>query len=561
MPGSARTAAGFLTILGLLVAMPAPGGIGERIRGTNRHYREGDWTTWSSMRHIRQLCVAPDRVYFATTGGIGCYNSISQRWERPQTVSDGLASADIDLVAFDENSGFLWCAQREGLSYLGPASHVWTNLFYDECGFRRGERAVSLGFGSDRFLYGITSAGRAFASWGTSGEMEWDKGPDAETRVVWFGQAARPEAPPPHLFLPPGYFYDDPSRRITDLHNRSYPITCWQRDSWNSLWLGSWGLGAARVDLLSGRYQPLPYGLWDPAVAAMAYDQDALWLGGDQALQGYGAMTRWEVDQRDPEVYEPRLLSGFSDDRITAMAFDDDYLWFGTRNGLTRYDLNRGSWRTLSQAEHLPDPRITHLYMDSTYLWVATESGLARLLKSSFGKWDSLAIDIIDLRHLGSLRIPFLAPQGDTLWVGTELGLYLFNTRTDSGYFFGEGFYPVRQEIEAVACWQDEVWFGTAAGIGGFNVRTGEWFTPPEQRLEPAGAIHWMEADAASVWAATEQGVLRYERSSRRWIRYGMVDGLPAPAVTTLMLNGDYIWFGSSRGLTLFYWNAPYRID
>ncbi|HOT95838.1 MAG TPA: hypothetical protein PLG50_01785 [bacterium] len=561
MSGKTKASAALLAAIWILTAALASGDPGERIRGTNRHYREGDWTTWSSLRHIRNLCVAPDRVYFATTGGIGCYNPLSQSWERPQTVSNGLASADIDLVAFDENSGSLWCAQREGLSCLGPASHVWTNLFYDETGFRPGERAVSLGFGSDHFLYGMTSSGRTFALWANSGVVEWDKSPAAEIQIVWFGQAAPAEPPPPHLFLPPGYFYEDQTRRITDLHNRSFPLTCWKRDSWNSLWLGSWGLGAARVDLLTGRYQPLPYGLWDDAVAAMAYDQEALWLGGDQALQGYGGMTRWEVDRRDPDFIEPRFLTGFSDDRITAMAFDDAFLWFGTRNGLTRYDVKRANWRTLSQAEHLPDPRITHLYMDRNYLWVATESGLARLLKSSFGKTDSLVINSVDLRHLGTLRISFLAPQGDTLWVATELGLYLFNTRTDSGFFYNEGFYPVQEEIEAVACWNDEVWFGTAAGIGGFNARTKEWFAPPEQRLESVGKIHWMAADAASVWVASDQGVRRYERRGRRWIRYAMTDGLPTLEVLTLMLNGDYIWFGTPRGLTLFYWNAPYRID
>ncbi|HPR86430.1 MAG TPA: hypothetical protein PL181_00265 [bacterium] len=550
-----------LFILLLLAAVTLPGLAEERIRGTNRHYREGDWTTWSSLRYIRQLCVAPDRIYFATTGGIGCYNPLSQRWETPQTVSSGLASADIDLVAFDENSGFLWCVQQEGLSYLGPASRIWTNLFYDELGFHFEERAVALGFGSDHFLYGITSAGRAFASYGTSGSLEWDRSPGAEVTVQWYRRTAAPEPPLPHLFVPPGYFYDDQARAITDLHNRRFPLTFWQQDSWNSLWVATWGLGAARVDLLTGRYQPLPYGLWDDAVAAMAWDQETLWVGGDQNLQGFGGMTRWQVDRSDPEFIEPRYLTGFGDDRITAMAFDSRYLWFGTRNGLTRYDQQHDSWRTLGQAEHLPDARITHLCMDQEYLWIATASGLARLRTFALGKKDSLAIDQIDLRRLGSLRISFLAPQGDTLWVGTETGLYGYNTRTDSGFFYSEGFFPVQQPIDAVACWGDEVWFGTAAGIAGFNTRTGTWFAPPAQRLESAGTIHWMEADEASVWVASDQGVLRYDRAGLRWIQYGREDGLPDPEVLTLMREGDHIWFGTPRGLTLFYWNAPYRID
>jgi len=70
-----------------------------------------------------------------------------------------------------------------------------------------------------------------------------------------------------------------------------------------------------------------------------------------------------------------------------------------------------------------------------------------------------------------------------------------------------------------------------------------------------------MEADGFSVWAAGERGVHRYDRAGLRWIDYGMEDGLPAQEVRTLRIDGDYIWFGSSYGLTRFYWNAPYRID
>jgi ligand-binding sensor domain-containing protein len=533
----------------------------ERIRGTNRHYRPGDWTTWSSMRHIRHLCIAPDRIYFATTGGIACFNPFSQLWEEPYTVSNGLASADIKLVAFDEDSGFLWCTQEEGLSYLGPASGVWTNLFYDEMGFGTSERIVALGFGDDYHVYLKTDKGRSLAAYGTSGQFDWDQAPGTGVRVRWFGESAPAEPPPPYLYLPQGYWYHQTERTISDSHNRSFPLTCWQRDPWNTLWIATWGLGAARVDLLTAQYQPLPFGLWNDGAEVFAYDREALWIGGEPENEGDGGLTRWEIGRSNPDYFEPRYLPGFSDERITAMAFDEDILWFGTRNGLTRYDVNRQSWRTLSQVDHLPDPRITHLYLDDDYLWVASEAGLARILKASARKRDSLSVEIIDVRRLGRLYISFLAPQGDTLWVGTELGLYWYNTVRDTGDFYSEGFFPAGQAIHALACKGAEVWFGTAQGIAGFNARSGEWFAPPAQRLEPCGEIYWMEADDHSVWVAGQRGVLRYDREGLRWIHYSMEDGLPAKAVHSLMLAGDYIWFGSSGGLTLFYWNAPYRID
>jgi len=38
-------------------------------------------------------------------------------------------------------------------------------------------------------------------------------------------------------------------------------------------------------------------------------------------------------------------------------------------------------------------------------------------------------------------------------------------------------------------------------------------------------------------------------------------DGLPSNEVYELLLDGDYLWIGSDRGLTRFLWNDPDRID
>ena len=38
-------------------------------------------------------------------------------------------------------------------------------------------------------------------------------------------------------------------------------------------------------------------------------------------------------------------------------------------------------------------------------------------------------------------------------------------------------------------------------------------------------------------------------------------DGLPSNEIYELLLDGDYLWIGSDRGLTRFLWNDPDRID
>ena len=38
-------------------------------------------------------------------------------------------------------------------------------------------------------------------------------------------------------------------------------------------------------------------------------------------------------------------------------------------------------------------------------------------------------------------------------------------------------------------------------------------------------------------------------------------DGLQSNNILALLVDGDYLWIGSDRGLTEFLWNDPDRID
>ena len=60
---------------------------------------------------------------------------------------------------------------------------------------------------------------------------------------------------------------------------------------------------------------------------------------------------------------------------------------------------------------------------------------------------------------------------------------------------------------------------------------------------------------------ATEDGVYKYDLHGQRWRHFGVRDGLVGSRVYDILLDGDYVWFGTNRGLTRFYWNNPYRAD
>ncbi|MBN2356235.1 hypothetical protein JXO59_08980 [candidate division KSB1 bacterium] len=551
----------YILINGLLSVIAQETG---RIRMTNRHYRSGDWVTYSTTRFIHHLAIGPDEIYFATTGGITRFNHFSNQWEEPYTMSDGLASNHISLVAFDVATGYLWCITENSISYLESASKLWYNFFYDELGFYDRESVHSIGFSEDRRVFLVTERDRWFSSLNTSGNF-FPQAPDNNsTKVVWFGAMAEAEQLPTFLNVPYGYFYDPQNNLITDTHLRRFRITCWMRDNWNNLWLGTWGLGAGRADLNTTNMDLLTFGLWNPTVHTIAGDIDGLWLGGIQQQEAPAGITYWSGLDAEPIYYEPLLISGFHDDRITQIAVDGQTVWYATQNGLTRYNAEKNSWHTFNQSDHLVDNRIEDIIIDGHTVWVATRAGLSAVEKKASAKKDTLRFQIVDYKTLANVWIYDLDRTENLIWAATEFGLYFYDKAKKNGEFYRGTLGPGTQRTFAVSCYGEEVWYATEQGVSALLMdesTTEDWPLYALRNYQIHSRTWRLFADSSAVWLATQEGVIRLDRQSSRWIHYTIEDGLPSNAIYSILLDGDYIWFGSRAGLTRFYWNAPYRID
>ncbi len=530
----------------------------ERIHRSNTHYEQGDWITYTTTRFVRHICLGDRYVYFATTGGLSRLDFYTNRYDPPWTVSNGLASNNLYLVAYDFNTGLLWCVTDVSVSFQEPATQIWNNRYFDEMEIGN-RRITSIGFGDDRRVYLATSQRQWFESDNTSADFH--AGTSSGAVIQWHGALAPLEPDPPFLFMSDGYMYSELDRTITDFELRKFPLTCWLRDRFQNLYVGTWGLGAGVASLATLRLELYPYGLWNPAVDAIEPDQDAFWLGGVQKEEpGRAGVTEWAIDRHAPYYYEAYLHTGFSDDRVTSIAVDDPHVWFGTRNGLVLYHRNKDQWRSFHQVHHLLDERINDLLVDDRYLWVATEAGVSRVVKRTVNT-DSMRIQTIAYRDLGGLAVYDLDQQGSSIWMGTEYGIYLYDSATDSGGFYQGLDDPGSQRIYAVSVNEDEVWFGGEDGIAGLDLTADEWIKGAGRLYDQELNVYRIRATPSAVWAGTDQGVLKFDRERQRWVRFTMEDGLPDNRVRAMYPDGDYIWFGTAAGLTRFYWNSPFRID
>ena len=514
-------------------------------------YRPGDWIGYPVMRYVTSIALGNTNVYFGTTNGISRYDFYSDRWGAPFTRSDGLADDRIRAVAYDFDSGTLWCATEAGLSYRISSAEEWRNLSYDDAGTGY---VNAIGSGR-RYIWlessdGLCRGDRFLLDFREGTEQE-----ESEDEVRWNGgRAGGPTGFPDHLFVEHGYFYF-PEGLFQDRNLRQFAVTETLSDEYFNLWMGTWGLGVGVADLRTSSFSFLPFGPYTSRMDFMAWDGGGMWMGGQPAPEESGGVTWWDMEENEWTYFEAVFLPGFRSDAIQAIAADTAYVWFGTDEGLSLYDKREDAWRTFDVHDNLWDNRVTTMAMGDAVLWVGTASGINRV-----------SLPLLEIRQVRAealihRTVYHLEVDGDEVWAATDRGLYRYLGAEDVWVYVPGYLGMTYLEAFAVSVWEDEVWVGAEDGVQVYYKEKNEWRGYPERHHPTGGFIHTILADSAVVWVGTDEGLLKYVKEEDRWRRFTIEDGLLDDAVFWILPDGDYLWLGTRRGLTRFYWNAPYRID
>ena len=514
------------------------------------HYRPGDWVSYPVTRYATSIDLGHQYVYFGSTGGIARYDFYRNDWEHPFTVSDGLDDDRIRVVLYDFPTGYLWCATETGVSYRTPSSEEWRNLSYQTL---RIDPVSSLGSGNE-YLW-LESSGQLLKGNRIAGDFR-TASPEEEAvdAVRWRGSFIRNDDDAlPDLFIEGGYLFF-PEGYIQDPTLRQFDVVATYQDRFDNLWMATWGLGGAVADMKTFWLDLLPFGPYISEVDAMAWEEDGMWLGGAHPEEP-GGITFWDMDIGTWRYFEAKFISQLRNDEITVIAPDTTFVWFGTRDGLTRYNKRKDTWRTFGVHDNLWDDRIYDVALGEGILWVATEYGINRILLPG------MVVEKIQDKRLVHLRIHKLAVDGENVWAGTDRGIFRYVGEKGFWEYVPAYAGMIGRIITAVSVWQNEVWFGTTDGVEVYDKKKNVWQGFPPPHYPTNGIINTILADSAAVWVGTENGVLKYNKHENRWRRFTTEDGLLDDSVRWILLDGDHVWFGTKRGLTRFYWNAPYRID
>ncbi|MDF1543555.1 MAG: hypothetical protein P1R58_00470 [bacterium] len=463
----------------------------------------GQMVTWSDFNYIKYVSSSIYHAYFVTTDGIISYNKLEQRWDEPLTGSIGLDDRSIDKLWADKFGDKLYISTDRGYFEYDSFFEKWYSLI-DLPDFQREFKHVT---------------------------------------------------PPEMMFPPPGYLYDDRGI-LDDPISRKFEFSDVVDDLSGYLWIGTWGMGAARARTGEKRIELMPYGLIQNGVGTIYNDSGLLWIGGPLGFSTRSGLTRFDPDENEFDYVESGLDNFFPPADINCLAPYKNYMLIGSSRGL--YYLNTESDRIemhLDVSDKLADDNLLALVPFGDSVFVGTEYGLNLLVG------EPPEISYVWPNEFLNRRVYDLELVGDDLWIAASNGAYRLNLVSGGLQRFQDPGNRLFGEIYDLELWENYLWFATNDLIMRLDLESGE--TEPYQLLTTSFRPRKIAANDRIAAVTADDGVTLFflDRDPVFDRTFSIEDGLPSNTVYELELDGDFLWVGSDRGLTRFWWNNPNRVD
>ncbi|WP_421918877.1 hybrid sensor histidine kinase/response regulator transcription factor [Marinifilum sp.] len=209
--------------------------------------------------------------------------------------------------------------------------------------------------------------------------------------------------------------------------------------------------------------------------------KDALWVCSRKTIFLYD--TRTNKVLRKTNVKKANILSAFVDHK--------DILWIGTNRGIAYFNKSSGKLSWLKTHSDLSHKRIRSLYItpNNEYLWAGTFNKLNRISLSDF------KLTIYDLKKDFNPNIAnnlitsiqaYAKNNCDSLWIGTQTGLCLFNTQTGTYKAFRTDNSNLKSNlINSITVQEQHIWIGSTMGLYKMNKNTYQMESYFHQALIP----------------------------------------------------------------------------
>ncbi|MBI5266483.1 MAG: hypothetical protein HY851_04540, partial [candidate division Zixibacteria bacterium] len=457
----------------------------------------GELVTFSDFNTITAIASSTNYVYFATPFGITRYDKIENRWELPLAGSEKIAREEIGTLKVD--------------------------LF-------------------DQHLYARTTVDwyeydLIFERWYPVGK---------EPRVENPSRMIRPDG----VMYPPEGFTWSADGYLLDKLGRTAPMDIVLDDGSGVWWVGTQGYGAAKSSSSGRILFFLQYGLVQRRVNALL-DDSLLWIAGAVTGPRTG-ITRMGREENEFQYIETGFGATFEAVDINCFTAEGESVYAGTSNGV--YILSRETGTVLGHILSRPgltDNNVLSLATNGDTLFVGTALGLSVVIPTG-GKSRFASIEEFDRHAVFDMQI-----VDSSLWVAASNGVYRLSLVDGTLQKFKDPTLVLSHEAFDIDYAGDNPWMTSSAGALRVNVRTGD-IEPFRAEMSRTIARQIEVNDAIAVMNSNRGVVLIfYKEDKQPTLEITEEDGLPSSYVYSLLLDGDFLWIGSDRGLTRLWWSSP----
>lgn len=464
---------------------------------------EIDIVTYADFSHIRDIAVSMDHVYFATTEGVVRYDKFSDAWVKPLTGSPGVDYRNIFRIFVDQFDKKLY-ARTEINSYE-----------YD----------------------------MMFESWFFT------------NKIPSLDNSSREVTPSQIMFVPPAYIYTGDGN-IQDQTGFEYRINRMIDDGSGEIWLSVWGLGAAKTSS-SDIIEFLPYGLIQNRVNTI-FDSDGIILAsGDNIGTNRTGISFFDYDNNQFSYKESGLTFEFPDEDITCFEEDNKFYYVGTSGGLTVLDReNLNVVKRITERYGLIDDELLSLEIVKNKLYIGTLNGLQVL------STDTDSLRLVYSNQFKNQEIYDLELTDSTLWIASSVGAFQLHLKTNKLKQFRDPHHIIFNRVFNIKHEGVNLFIASQDGMVRLNLKTGK--TTPF--ISDSHGINYraLAVNEDVAFLSTDFGFTMFyltETGYSNEREFTTTDGIPSQFIFDLLVDGDFLWIGSDRGLSLFLWNDPDRID
>lgn len=355
------------------------------------------------------------------------------------------------------------------------------------------------------------------------------------------------------------WFFSDNGISSLNLVENSYQIKSWSID--HPI------LGGCEIRESDGLFLATAYGLGVFRDGILSYETRS---GYTNSITPYDDGKYIVSTQTGTYLYSPKTHSYDridDSDAIISSELHDGTIWIGTLNdGLKTYDPRSGTSRSLG----LPAREIRSLFPDkSGVVWIGTIGQGCFFSSINSRKFNYISMDGDEDSSIASLY----ADKECRLWISSR-GRQSYCKKGDALVKIDKGSFGFGSDAQISTFWEDSegnLWVG--AWSEGYRIipRDEVWKAAAGKPFMTTGSgsfnasIFKFIPDGETIWLSTNAGLYEIDAIShltRRRYTYNKDDqsSLPADFCTDVLVCGDTLWVGTSKGLAIIIGEQVRRI-